>query len=396
SELTEAGTGEPELWTSLSQDETYLDVAGHLHTIRDAYGFYDSIQIADAETGIVFVSTDNSTLGTDLSNDPSFVGALLTRTVHIDDATARSRDHQPALYFSHLISDGQGGAVGVLTMVVEAGVIMKSVLQADPFLGESGEVLLVNQNAEVLTALEYPLADGSVAKPLQYKMETLPAQLASRGEEGIIETYDYREREVLAAYRHISLNLHQGWGLVVKRDYAELNAPIRREINNVVIIGVVGIAVFMVLTILIARSVTNPIRSLRAAAERIAGGDLDARAEITTSHEIGMLGRTFNQMAESLAKTKAGLVEKVRELEIEVAEHRRTEKELERYREHLEVRVRERTEELRKTVNLLAGRENRMAELKEVVRRLRAQLEEAGMTPAADDPLLGGDDEAST
>ena len=41
-------------------------------------------------------------------------------------------------------------------------------------------------------------------------------------------------------------------------------------------------------------------------------------------------------------------------------------------------------------VNLMAGREIRMAELKDVIRQLRAQLEEAGMTPVADDPLLAG------
>jgi hypothetical protein len=31
-----------------------------------------------------------------------------------------------------------------------------------------------------------------------------------------------------------------------------------------------------------------------------------------------------------------------------------------------------------------------MAELKGIIRKLRAQLEEAGLTPVADDPLMGG------
>jgi hypothetical protein len=38
-------------------------------------------------------------------------------------------------------------------------------------------------------------------------------------------------------------------------------------------------------------------------------------------------------------------------------------------------------------VNLMAGREVRMAELKETIQKLRAQLEETGLTPVADDPL---------
>jgi hypothetical protein len=47
-------------------------------------------------------------------------------------------------------------------------------------------------------------------------------------------------------------------------------------------------------------------------------------------------------------------------------------------------------------VNLMAGREVRMAELKATIRELRAQLEEAGLKPVANDPLLeqGGMNEA--
>ncbi len=39
---------------------------------------------------------------------------------------------------------------------------------------------------------------------------------------------------------------------------------------------------------------------------------------------------------------------------------------------------------------LMAGREVRMAELKDVIRKLRAQLEDAGLAPVVDDPLLAG------
>ncbi len=49
--------------------------------------------------------------------------------------------------------------------------------------------------------------------------------------------------------------------------------------------------------------------------------------------------------------------------------------------------LKKRTEELQTMVNAMAGREIRMAELKKVIEKLRAQLEEAGLTPVADDPL---------
>jgi len=52
--------------------------------------------------------------------------------------------------------------------------------------------------------------------------------------------------------------------------------------------------------------------------------------------------------------------------------------------------IEKRSAELRKIVNAMAGREVRMAELKGVIRQLRAQLQGAGLTPVADDPLLAG------
>jgi DNA-binding response OmpR family regulator len=69
-------------------------------------------------------------------------------------------------------------------------------------------------------------------------------------------------------------------------------------------------------------------------------------------------------------------------------ERMRVTKELQQYQDHLEELVRERTERLRTLVNGMAGREVRMAELKKVIRQLRAQLEEAGLEPVANDPLL--------
>lgn len=53
----------------------------------------------------------------------------------------------------------------------------------------------------------------------------------------------------------------------------------------------------------------------------------------------------------------------------------------------MEKRVYKRTEELQAFVDLTAGRELRMAELKQVIKQLRIQLQDAGLTPVADDPL---------
>ncbi len=69
-------------------------------------------------------------------------------------------------------------------------------------------------------------------------------------------------------------------------------------------------------------------------------------------------------------------------------EQKQAEEELAKHREHLEEEVRKRTHELGSMVDAMAGRELRMVELKKVIKKLRAQMESAGMTPVADDPLM--------
>ena len=55
-----------------------------------------------------------------------------------------------------------------------------------------------------------------------------------------------------------------------------------------------------ILSILIGRTLTFPIRRLRETAQKIAIGDLNARADINSQDEVGELGRTFNDMAKQI------------------------------------------------------------------------------------------------
>ncbi len=78
---------------------------------------------------------------------------------------------------------------------------------------------------------------------------------------------------------------------------------------------------------------------------------------------------------------------------LDITVYRESQREVTARQEELEERVRERTEELRAMVDAMAGREIRMAELKEIIRTLRNQLHRAGLQPVADDPLAEEEEE---
>lgn len=74
---------------------------------------------------------------------------------------------------------------------------------------------------------------------------------------------------------------------------------------------VVVIAVAMVIAILLgiftSRIISNPMRNLAAAADKIADGDLDVHIDIYTKEEIGQLANAFNKMVDNLNELISGI-----------------------------------------------------------------------------------------
>ena len=83
---------------------------------------------------------------------------------------------------------------------------------------------------------------------------------------------------------------------------------------------------------LLGRRLAKPLRALTQGAERISGGDLDHVVQIDSKDEIGELASSFNTMTRRLSNSLEAL--------------RKSEEELTRHRDNLEIIVRERTQSL--------------------------------------------------
>ncbi len=84
-----------------------------------------------------------------------------------------------------------------------------------------------------------------------------------------------------------------------KATVQELSSELFRIILESLVVGLV-ISVF--LSLLLAKTMVTPIQSLTRAAERVAGGDFDNKLESQAKDEIGVLTRTFNEMADQLER----------------------------------------------------------------------------------------------
>ena len=69
---------------------------------------------------------------------------------------------------------------------------------------------------------------------------------------------------------------------------------------SVVVLALAAVAVGLHATILVARSLSEPLEGVRRAVARIGAGDLDAEVRVDDASEVGLLQSGFNQMAAGL------------------------------------------------------------------------------------------------
>jgi signal transduction histidine kinase len=106
-----------------------------------------------------------------------------------------------------------------------------------------------------------------------------------------------------------------GWTVGVGIDGEDIFRPIRSMTWWLVAVTLLMGCLVVVSTWIIAQGITVPLNNLIQTAQRIAQGNLNERVQIRSSDEVGILGTTFNDMAQSLAAREDQLQELNKNLE---------------------------------------------------------------------------------
>ncbi|MEE8441484.1 MAG: cache and HAMP domain-containing protein, partial [Spirochaetia bacterium] len=237
------------------------------------------------QRGVVSVSSHAADEGLDRRENPYFTGPMRTGELAITDIYLTELDGTPSMTLSIpvfcLEHDGEH-TIGVLVGRLDLDSVLYPLLQERIGMGETGETLIVNLEGFALNELRW--AEDA---PLRLRIVAEPALRAAAGETGVVETEDYRDERVLAAYAYIPL---MRWGFVAKRDVAEVYAPIRAMLRDMVIIGITAAVIVTLVSFFLARTISRPILSIGMVLRRFTEGDLDARWPVTGSDEVTALG----------------------------------------------------------------------------------------------------------
>src|SRR5882724_716006 len=103
------------------------------------------------------------------------------------------------------------------------------------------------------------------------------------------------------------------WVMATKIDRSEALASITILRNAVLIIFLISAVIILLIAIYWGRFFSAPIVALTKKTQAIASGDFSQRIAVDSSDEIGILGRTFNEMTNKLAESYRALEQKVLE-----------------------------------------------------------------------------------
>jgi methyl-accepting chemotaxis protein len=161
----------------------------------------------------------------------------------------------------------------------------------------------------------------------------------------------------------------------------EINKNISDLLRESIITGFIWLIIFAGIFLLIVALILKPLGELKNLFNQVRQGNLEVRARVGLRTEIGELAAAFNEMIKDLKESHAALEEAKAVLEVKV--EART-KELRELTKGLEEEIERRTKEVRKRVDelerfqrLAVGRELKMLELKNEIRKLKKELEKS-------------------
>lgn len=210
------------------------------------------------------------------------------------------------------IYDTRGGdLIGILRSTLAIDNVL-SILQSP--IGQTGEADVLFPNGKMLDAKKRDYEDVSPASlaAIHSSANNTYVAAAFEGYDSILSQVPIRAKTASSKVNDL------GWVVIISQHADEALAPVQQQIRIINIFGTLMAGIAALLSLVVAQRLAQPIANLTETTREIAGGNLNARAQVESQDEIGQLAETFNDMTAQLQDSLESLEQRVEERTIQL------------------------------------------------------------------------------
>ncbi|MEA4889116.1 MAG: methyl-accepting chemotaxis protein [Clostridiaceae bacterium] len=267
------------LFSEIAADNSYLDMF-----------------VADTQ-GNTYTMNNKTTV----ISDREYFQKALQGTSYISDPTINKTTNSLEVFFAVPIMDDQNKVIGVLTGARDGNEL--SNLIADVTFGESGKAFMINKTGVTVAHSDKNLVTSMDNDLENVKTDAGLASLAVLEEQMIAGKSGTGEYTYGGVTKYMGYHAVAGtnWSLALAAPENEIFAAVNQLASFVILASVLFLAISICFGIVIARSISEPIKKIVVVCDQITDGDLNIHIDMKErSDEIGQLAKGFIKMSDNL------------------------------------------------------------------------------------------------
>lgn len=288
--------------------------------------------------GINIFDTDLNAQGKSELNKDYFQHSSATKSPYVSSIEFIPNTRDAYIFFITPVFDENTTIIGYLRLRYDARILQTEVAKTAGIIGSHSYPILLDENGirladtadpnllyrsiVSLTNLEYNnlLTAGQIPSYIPQNQFNSEIPEISKAVYGLISApYDFftvdlqsSQTGILDSATYAKLTT-QPWNLVYLQEQSAMVASQKSLTKSTIQLAVLIAGLVSILVTLFSNLFTRPIIQLTETAERVAVGDLDVKAKVSSKDEIGSLSKSFNTMTDRLKTSIENLEKRVKD-----------------------------------------------------------------------------------
>lgn len=268
--------------------EFYNDVYNH-EVVKELLVTNEFGVVVGFGTGVSDVQQEDEEWWNIAKNEGNYFGNL-----HFDDIY-----NNQVADFAFRINDDDGNFLGVLRVVIPIeDMVDEFINDAEIVNTQFRNVMLIDGDGRIIYSKEIQDAKG-IEKFQNFK------EIRNGDDIGFLEISDGIDNLRLLSYaKSTGYRTFPGldWTIIVEQQSSSFVAEFVELRNSILAVSVIGMTASITIGVVISYFITKPLKEFSRMAKKISKGDFDVKAKHSHINELEVIGKSLNNMVESLRK----------------------------------------------------------------------------------------------